>query len=587
MAIVFQAHDPHVKRDVAVKILPTEFLNDPVYRTRFEREALTIAKIDHPLIVPLYDFGEYNEHLFIVMRLMTGGSLADKITKGSLSLTEVVEITSRIAEALDEAHLQHIVHRDLKPPNILFDSWGKAFLSDFGIAKTFESQQSLTMESVIIGTPDYMSPEQARAGKGLDGRSDVYSLGVVLYQMLTGQLPFQADSPIGMALAHINDVAPPLLMVKPTLPPRCQEVISRTLAKTPQERYDTAGDMALALAAVIRQSSSNQDNIPTRVLEVATIKSALSPTLSVLSVTAQPLKERQQLSCGSVRDLAFNADKQGMVIAAGHNVWLSFLSENSAGSLPLLGEIKPLGSHDDWVLSVDWSPDGSKIASGGRDSKIQIWPLSKGETLQLLLEQRGWVWSVAWSPDGTKLASGNDDGSVTIWSILNEQEPLVLLGHTRLVSSVAWSPDGQILASGSDDGTARLWDVKQGKEHYRLAGHVDRVRCVAWSPDGLTLASAGSDGTIRLWEAKSGKLLHMLTGHIGWAEKLAWSRDGTLLASAGSYRDNTVRLWDGFNGKEIAVLTNHVRPVFGVAWLFDGALLASGSADGTIRIWGV
>ncbi|MBK9053636.1 MAG: serine/threonine protein kinase [Chloroflexi bacterium] len=176
MATVFLAHDPDMHREVAIKLLPREFLNDPTFRARFRREARVIASLDHPAILPVYDFGEDDGLLFFVMPLMSGGSLADRLKNGALSIAETIKLLARIGPALDYAHQKGIIHRDLKPANILFDRFDNAFLADFGIAHLEQSGATLTGGN-IIGTPAYMSPEQARATNELDGRTDIYALG--------------------------------------------------------------------------------------------------------------------------------------------------------------------------------------------------------------------------------------------------------------------------------------------------------------------------------------------------------------------------------------------------------------------------
>ncbi|HUM72123.1 MAG TPA: serine/threonine-protein kinase, partial [Chloroflexota bacterium] len=195
MASVYEAYDPQFQRPVAVKLLPREFLHDPEFRARFTREARTIAALEHPAIVPVYDFGEEDGQPFLVMRLMTGGSLTDRLANGPLPIDEAAEILKRIGSALDRAHSQGIIHRDLKPGNILFDHYGDAFLADFGIARIAAAGSQLTASGSLVGTPTYMSPEQVYGNKELDGRSDIYALGVILYQMLTGEIPFDADTP--------------------------------------------------------------------------------------------------------------------------------------------------------------------------------------------------------------------------------------------------------------------------------------------------------------------------------------------------------------------------------------------------------
>jgi serine/threonine-protein kinase len=252
MAVVYRALDPQVKREVAVKILPIQYLDDPEFRTRFEREATTVASLEHPAIVPLYDFGEdaSSRQLYFVMRLMTGGSLTERVRRSPLTIGEAARIFSRIAPGLDEAHSKGIVHRDLKPGNILFDQRGDPYISDFGIAK--QAGGGTTVTSGIVGTPSYMSPEQARGEKELTGRSDIYSLGVILFEILTGTTPFQADTPIAVALKHITDPVPSIHQVRPDLPADCQTVLDRAMAKDPDQRFPNAVAFANALASIAR-----------------------------------------------------------------------------------------------------------------------------------------------------------------------------------------------------------------------------------------------------------------------------------------------------------------------------------------------
>src|SRR5574341_1292427 len=246
MAVVYLAHDPAVKRQVAIKVLPHQFTFDAQFRDRFHREAQAVAGLEHPAITPIYDYGELDEQPFIVMRYMTGGSLADRMAQGPVPLREISRIFNRLAGALDAAHQRGMVHRDIKPSNILFDQWEEAYLSDFGIVKLAESSATFT-GSLVLGTPAYMSPEQAN-GKGVDGRSDIYSLAVVLFELLTHQLPYQADTPMGLAMAHNVEPVPDIRAVEPGLPPASSLIIQKALAKNPNDRYPTAGAIAAAVA---------------------------------------------------------------------------------------------------------------------------------------------------------------------------------------------------------------------------------------------------------------------------------------------------------------------------------------------------
>ncbi len=249
MATVFLAHDPNFDRDVAVKVMPHALLHDDTFRARFEREAKVIAKLEHAAIVPVYDFGEEDGQPYLVMRYMPGGSLSDRLADRSLTLDESLKIIEQLAPALDEAHRKGVVHRDLKPGNILFDQHGSAAIADFGIAKLTQESVALT-GSTTIGTPAYMSPEQARGDSVIDGRSDVYSLGAILFQMLTGRLPYDADTPMGMAVRHITDPVPQILEANPELPTGCDVLIRKAMAKDPADRFADVEAMAAALKAV-------------------------------------------------------------------------------------------------------------------------------------------------------------------------------------------------------------------------------------------------------------------------------------------------------------------------------------------------
>lgn len=253
MATVYHAYDPRFEREVAIKVLPREMLHDVQFRIRFEREAKTIAMLEHPAIVPVHDFGEEDGQPYFVMRYMTGGSLSDRMKDGPLSIQEAARLVTHLAPALDEAHAKGIIHRDLKPGNILFDQYNEPYISDFGIAKLSESQTNVT-GSAIVGTPAYMSPEQAQ-GEAIDGRSDIYGLGVILFEMLSGQQPYHGDTPMSVMVKHITEPVPHILDVKPDLPCDLEDVIEKAMAKDRDRRFQTVKALADALNAVARGES--------------------------------------------------------------------------------------------------------------------------------------------------------------------------------------------------------------------------------------------------------------------------------------------------------------------------------------------
>lgn len=244
MATVYRAFDPSFDREVAIKVLPREFLHDPEFRQRFKREIKIIAALEHPAIVPVYDAGEEDGVPFFVMRYMPGGSLSNQISRGKFSMEDAAKIIERLSSALAYAHKKGIIHRDLKPDNILFDDNGNAYISDFGVASLVSSNTNLTGESAV-GTPAYMSPEQAQ-GEKVDHRSDIYGLGVIIFQMLSGEQPYQASTPMGVALKQITDPVPEILKVNPELPRETDTVIKTAMAKKREDRYPSAAELARA-----------------------------------------------------------------------------------------------------------------------------------------------------------------------------------------------------------------------------------------------------------------------------------------------------------------------------------------------------
>ena len=269
IATVYRAYDPNFDREVAIKVLRAQFLHDPTFMARFRREGRTIAPLVHHAIVPVYDFGQDNGQPFIVMRLMRGGSLADKLAQGVLSLAEAARILGWLAPGLDEAHRRGIVHRDLKPSNILFGKRNspRPRIADFGIAELTQNTRSFSATGGMMGTPEGISPEQWR-GEPLDGRSDVYALGVMLFQMLTGQPPYSAPTVAGLMFKHLTAPIPNINRIKVELPSGCQQVIEQAMAKERDKRYSRATNLAADLAQLLKsQAPTGRIVIPSRKIQ--------------------------------------------------------------------------------------------------------------------------------------------------------------------------------------------------------------------------------------------------------------------------------------------------------------------------------
>lgn len=248
MGTVYRGYQESIDRSVAIKLLPAELLSDPSFLTRFTEEARALSKLTHPAILPLYEYGQANGLPYIVMPIMANGNFAErmKANGGPLTLSETVKALTPIAAALDFAHQQNVIHRDIKPSNILFDSQDHAVLADFGLAKMLESELE-TGSGSVSGTPAYMSPEQA-LGHKLDGRSDLYSLGVVAYEALVGQTPFYSKNVIQLAMKHVNEAPPKPRDVRPEISKAVEDSILKVLAKERGARFATAGEFLQALS---------------------------------------------------------------------------------------------------------------------------------------------------------------------------------------------------------------------------------------------------------------------------------------------------------------------------------------------------
>lgn len=250
MAAVYKAHQPSFNRSVAIKVMSAAYGNDDQFVQRFKNEAHLIAQLEHAHILPVYDFGEQDGVLFIVMRLLSAGTLGDRIPEGGMPIKQIARYFRQLASALDYAHSHKVIHRDLKPGNVMIDQQENIYLTDFGIAKLTGQDNNLTGTGGVVGTPTYMSPEQG-LGDPLDGRSDIYALGVMLFEMLVGKPPFTADNPMAVMLKHINDAPPSIRSIRAEVSQAVEAVVMRSLAKDPNERYSTALEMADALDEAI------------------------------------------------------------------------------------------------------------------------------------------------------------------------------------------------------------------------------------------------------------------------------------------------------------------------------------------------
>lgn len=448
-ATVYLAYDPRFEREVAIKFLPPELIHaDPQFRARFERETKIIAQLEHPAIVPVYDVGEENHQPYFVMRNMGGGSLSERIKGKTYSIEEAIKLLEQIAPGLDEAHSKGIVHRDLKPANILFTKNGLPLISDFGIAKFSQGENNVT-GSAIIGTPAYMAPEQA-SGDTVDGRTDIYALGVILYEMVTGKQPYQSDTPLALAIKHITEPVPRILEANPNLPEWMEKVISTSMAKDKEDRFNTAVELVETIKAFLRGENPET-------------KAASTIKISPFDRTATSKKPDTQVA--PVKKRSFVPALLGLLvlgaIVLGGGFFLfggNLLSpENEATSIPLIINTPviiqitatPAVIESPTVDVTTAPPLTTNLPVIGGADKIaliksnDIWVMNiDGSDPQQLTTDRVAKFNLQWLPDGNTLLYMSGKSVKTVELDTLREEIIMTYPAAEFFDSFQVSPDG-------------------------------------------------------------------------------------------------------------------------------------------------
>jgi tRNA A-37 threonylcarbamoyl transferase component Bud32 len=313
MARVYKAYQPSLDRFVAIKVIAAQVdeARDNEFLARFASEARLVARLTHPNIVPVHDFGEEDGWAYIVMEYIAGGTLRDRLIHAEtrrqrIDLAHATELIQQAALALDFAHSQGVVHRDVKPGNMLLRTEDQLLLTDFGIATMLEANKAFSRSGSNIGTPQYMAPEQGTPGGVVDGRTDIYALGVVLFQCVTGQLPFTAETPVGVLMKHMRERVPRPGSLVPGLPQSLEQIILRAMAKNPAARYQQAREMAADLAASAGElrGMGARARLPTRHFDLATgeVPVALAPGPMVRAPRGAPGAPGTCFRCGAAND---------------------------------------------------------------------------------------------------------------------------------------------------------------------------------------------------------------------------------------------------------------------------------------------
>ena len=649
MGEVYLAEDTRIHRQVAIKVIREEVAPYPDANTSkeaarlFQREMKAISQLDHPHILPLFDFGEETVNrtklTYMVMPFRQEGSLADWLQeRGSaqmLSPQEVAHFVSQAADALQHAHDHQLVHQDVKPSNFLMrrrsghpshPDLPDLLLADFGIAKF--TTATATVSQSIRGTPAYMAPEQ------WDGQpvaaTDQYALAVMAYQLLTGR-PLFLGGPGQVMRQHFLAQPQPPSTLNPRIPSALDAVIVRALAKQPEERFASIAEFARAFQQAVQDAPKESPRPSTRGSDIrATLAISQAEALSGTSRTLTlpggrqvtvPVpggaRDGQVVRLEGLGEASPDGGEAGALIlallvkAAEEAPSLSTASATQAEETLLTAEPTALVTGAPTVRNTGHQPIVSPTAqaepsipartavsptevatpaSQGPFPPAPI-PLAVGTPLYTYRGHAALVNAVAWSPDGKRIASGSGDRTVQVWDATTGRNLLTYRGRAgwlwgTLVNAVAWSPDGKRIASVSDDQSAQVWDAITGKKllTYRgRAGWLTCMRAVAWSPDGRRIASGGDDNMVQIRDANTGKSLLIYRGHTAPVKAVAWSPDGKRIASASE--DMTVQIWDATTEESLYFYRDHAAPVKAVAWSPDGTRIASGSDDNSVQVW--
>lgn len=578
---VWRARDLSLERTVAIKVPRSRQLNASEVEMLF-RDARVAAQMNHPHIVSVHEVGRHEDLIYIVSDFIEGESLKAQLATARPSFENAARLCATIADALHYAHECGVVHRDLKPANVMIDRDGQPHLVDFGLAKREAGELTMTVDGQILGTPAYMSPEQASGqAHAVDRTADIYSLGVVLFEMLTGQLPFRGVLS-ALLVQIVNNQAPDPRVLNPKIPRDISTICEKCLEKHPQDRYQTARELADDCRRFLQGEPVHARPLPavTKRYRWARRK----PWLAGLWATCALLV----VGIAIVSTVGFVQTRSALQLAEGRadiierNLYFAEMTRGGQAALD------PNGLAEVQRIAARWGPETSRTDRRGWE-----WHYLDGllhEDQATLRGHHGGISALAFSPDGMLLASAGYDSDVRVWAG-DGRSKQVLSDHRDVVNDLAWNARRSYLASASDDSTVKIWDASRGAL-LKTLDHAGPVASVSWSPDGTRLATAGAprgsvgvEPHVTIWNAATWKVARRLALPVDAVKRIRWRPDSDQLAVAP--RRGQVLLLDATTGREMTQFGDSERSPLCLEWSRDGLRLAYSlfADDASVRIW--
>ncbi len=588
MGVVYKATQLKLHRVVALKMVLGSGAGSKEL-LRFLGEVEAVAQIDHPNVVRIYESGDSYGRPYFTMEHLSGGSLADRIKAGSLGKpSDVAELIRKLALAVQSAHNSQIVHRDLKPANVLFDSFGEPRITDFGLAKRGDG--GFTATNAIMGTPAYMAPEQAKGeSKFVGPQSDVWALGVMLYECLTGVKPFAGSNEIEILRKVVDDEPSSLRSRVLDLPHDLELIVLKCLTKDPASRYLSAGALAEDLRrwlagepiSVIAASPYERtvkwirrNRIAAGIVAASIFGVGISSLLAALAFEQR----------GEARRFAKRADDETENVVRANGA-LHQQMDDQRYLIDVLRIKDAISGYEDHLVHYSQS----SLQDVDPANRTAAWYFARRMCYgseAILHAGDTMIRGVAWSPDGTRIATACTNSTAIIWDLKRGQAQHILNGHTLAVIAVCWSNDGHWLASASLDHTIRIWNTTTGALVRILTGHSDAVQSLRWHAGTNRFASSSLDGTVRLWDWDKPKALLVLTA-TNPVPKFDFSPDGETIVTAGM--DAKIRYWDVRTGSLVReIFSDDFFDEFGnlsIAWNPNGKCLATGTIHNVVRVW--